>query len=717
MIENFYPASPTGVPKGFTLPSPSYKSQVVYVLLAMLVFMILYLAMISASVYLIYWAVIYPMETINKFTLLLKAGSIAMAVMLFVFLLKFLLKRHITDSPLNIEITEKDQPRLFAFIRQLCKETNAPFPHKVYVNHEINAYVFYNSTILSLFLPVKKNLLIGLGLVNTVNMSEFKAVLAHEFGHFAQSSMKLGSYVYMANQIIYSMVYERDTWDDWLEQWKRSDIRISVFAWLLMPVVWLIRKLMSLIYQGINLVHASLSREMEFNADRVAVSVTGSNAIIHALYKLGPSSEAFEFSNHQLSTAIDHKLYTRNLFFHHTKAVEHLAMHKQEFKEALFENKVKPTAHKGFLFTNEEEHLPEMYASHPSNYKREQNAKSHYIEGEADERSAWLLFDQAQTLSEQVTRNLFTINLALLEGTEFASPEKVHEFIEAELAETTYGSHYQGVYDNRFLATIEMNKTDLFTFSSEKTSNQLKEAYNSLYGKELQDRMASLKNRKKDIQTLSLILQKYDKRKEFILSDGKTYKAPQAQGLLEELSKEYDTDEEWYKMYDQKVFVVHYLMLENKISGLEELIRRYHFHVEWQLLFKQVQQIQQEIQDTIQAIIAKDEISEKEGKDFAANVIQLKTRLEHILTQTNSLSIPLFNNLTFTRSLSNYLLEEAVVPLFVNSIDGTQINKLLQQTGIVIDRMRRIYFKSLGGILSLQEQAATQYFAEKAPAE
>lgn len=79
----------------------------------------------------------------------------------------------------NMEITEGEHPLLFSFIRQLCAETKAPLPHKVYANREINACVFYNSTILSLFLPVKKNLLIGLGLVNSVNLSEFKAVLAH----------------------------------------------------------------------------------------------------------------------------------------------------------------------------------------------------------------------------------------------------------------------------------------------------------------------------------------------------------------------------------------------------------------------------------------------------------------------------------------------------------------------------------------------------------
>jgi len=37
-----------------------------------------------------------------------------------------------------------------------------------------------------MFLPVKKNLQIGMALVNSVTVTEFKAILAHEFGHFSQ---------------------------------------------------------------------------------------------------------------------------------------------------------------------------------------------------------------------------------------------------------------------------------------------------------------------------------------------------------------------------------------------------------------------------------------------------------------------------------------------------------------------------------------------------
>jgi Zn-dependent protease with chaperone function len=328
-----YPATPEGVYKNFIKVHPDYRRQVIFVLTGIFLFFLVYLALIAVSAYLVWYAITYGMVTINKFTLLVKGGSIAMAVMFFVFLLKFLFKKHSFHDPNQVELKEADHPKLFAFIRRLSKETGAPFPKKIFVDHQINASVSYDSTILSLLLPVRKNLLIGLGLVNSLNLSEFKAVLAHEFGHFSQSSMKLGSYVYIANRIIYAMVAERDKWDELLEQWKQSDIRISIFAWLLMPAVWMVRQLMALMYRGLNLLQSSLSRQMEFHADKVAVSVTGSNAIINALYRLGPSAEAFQAAFGQLQAAFDHQKYTDNLFFHHTRAFEWLAQRDEAFAE------------------------------------------------------------------------------------------------------------------------------------------------------------------------------------------------------------------------------------------------------------------------------------------------------------------------------------------------------------------------------------------------
>ncbi len=40
-----------------------------------------------------------------------------------------------------------------------------------------------------MFFPTK-DLVVGIGLINAFNISEFKAVVAHEFGHFSQQKHK-----------------------------------------------------------------------------------------------------------------------------------------------------------------------------------------------------------------------------------------------------------------------------------------------------------------------------------------------------------------------------------------------------------------------------------------------------------------------------------------------------------------------------------------------
>src|SRR5262249_10552566 len=145
---------------------------------------------------------------------------------------------------------------------------------------------------LNLIFPSRKNLIIGLALVNRLNLTEFKAVLAHEFGHFSQNSMKLGSYVYTANRVIADVVYGRDWLDDLLGTRRGTDIRIAVFAWGFTAILWTLRKGLDLLFRGINFAHVSLSRQMEYNADLVAVKAAGSDALIFALARLDFAADA-----------------------------------------------------------------------------------------------------------------------------------------------------------------------------------------------------------------------------------------------------------------------------------------------------------------------------------------------------------------------------------------------------------------------------------------
>ena len=217
--------------------------------------------------------------------------------MLFIFTLKFIFKLKNHKPSNRIKLNKKEHADLWRFVDQICAETGAPKPKSIYIDPDVNAYVSYSNTWLSLILPVKKNLTIGLGLVSCLNLSEFKAVVSHEFGHFAQSTMKVGSYIMSANTIIHDMIFDRDRWDNILDDWRASDIRISFAAWIITPIIWVIRQVLNLFYQFLNVMYSSLSREMEFNADKVAASTSGSDAIISALWKLDDGAINWNTSN------------------------------------------------------------------------------------------------------------------------------------------------------------------------------------------------------------------------------------------------------------------------------------------------------------------------------------------------------------------------------------------------------------------------------------
>ncbi len=59
-------------------------------------------------------------------------------------------------------------------------------------------------------------------------------------------------------------------------------------------IVWSIRSVMETVFKWVLLAQRALIREMEFQADRVAVAVAGSDAIVHALYRLQPADEDWD---------------------------------------------------------------------------------------------------------------------------------------------------------------------------------------------------------------------------------------------------------------------------------------------------------------------------------------------------------------------------------------------------------------------------------------
>ncbi len=154
----------------------------------------------------------------------------ATGLFVFYFIIKFLFKKHINDRSYLTEIKRSDEPELFKMIDEIVQEAETNFPKKVYLSNDVNASVFYDSSFWSMFFPIQKNLTIGAGLINTTTKQELKAILSHEFGHFSQRSMKVGSYVYNVNQIIFNLVNDDASYRNSLEKFASFSSYFTLFC-------------------------------------------------------------------------------------------------------------------------------------------------------------------------------------------------------------------------------------------------------------------------------------------------------------------------------------------------------------------------------------------------------------------------------------------------------------------------------------------------------
>src|SRR5262245_7807450 len=270
-------------------PSPAYRRRAWLAVVGLAVFVALYFAL-----------AVWFLLTAWHLTIGAEGGSVpgllvgGCAALLAVFMLKALFFVRRGGQSDDIEIKPAEQPRLFEFLHQLADQAGAPRPYRVFVSPRVNAAVFYDLSLLNLVFPSRKNLEIGLALVNCLSLGELRAVLAHEFGHFTQGTMSIGRWVYIAQQVAAHLVARRDKLDDVLVGLSHLDLRVAWIGWGLQIIVWSIRSLVETLFSWVVLMQRALSREMEMQADLVAVSLTGSDALIHALHRLQAADDAWD---------------------------------------------------------------------------------------------------------------------------------------------------------------------------------------------------------------------------------------------------------------------------------------------------------------------------------------------------------------------------------------------------------------------------------------
>jgi Zn-dependent protease with chaperone function len=166
------------------------------------------------------------------------------------------------DLPRGIEIDAIRAPALFNMIHELRRATRTPRFHHVLMTDDFNAGVTQRSRLGMLGWP-RNYLQIGLPLMKALSVDQFKAVLAHEFGHLGKGHGKTANWVY--RQRI-----------RWTQLMKVLDSKRSRANFLFKPVL-------DRYAPYLNAYSFPLARANEFEADATSVRLTSSKTAAEAL--------------------------------------------------------------------------------------------------------------------------------------------------------------------------------------------------------------------------------------------------------------------------------------------------------------------------------------------------------------------------------------------------------------------------------------------------
>lgn len=166
----------------------------------------------------------------------------------------------------GLRLNLQNHPRLHQMLKGLAERTGQPLPDEVYLIFENNAWVQESLGFLGFF--KKRRMAIGLPLMHMLTEQEFKAVLAHEYGHYHGGDTRLGAFIHQTRSALFRTVNSM------------SDTFIG-------------KIFMAYGNMYLKLTHG-ISRAQEYQADRFAAQFTHPRVMESALQKVGHLGGSFD---------------------------------------------------------------------------------------------------------------------------------------------------------------------------------------------------------------------------------------------------------------------------------------------------------------------------------------------------------------------------------------------------------------------------------------
>jgi Zn-dependent protease with chaperone function len=185
--------------------------------------------------------------------------------------------------PAALPLDHALHPELFRFVGEVCRAVEAPLPSRIDVNCDVNASVSFREGFAS-FWGNDLVLTFGLPLAAGLNVRQFAFVLAHEFGHFRQGAGIRASWVAGAfNAWLARLALQPDGWDAAFDRAARIHPFLIVGTMAARFVAWLGKKILLALMAFSQAAWCHLSRRLEYDADRCAAGIAGSDEGVSSL--------------------------------------------------------------------------------------------------------------------------------------------------------------------------------------------------------------------------------------------------------------------------------------------------------------------------------------------------------------------------------------------------------------------------------------------------
>jgi heat shock protein HtpX len=233
----------------------------IFMVVASYVFVIL---LAAACVYLPYLLMTSASSSNGQLILLFIFGIIIAGAMLW-----SLVPRPDNFKAPGLLIERETQPRLFAELENIASALNEPMPREVYLIGDVNAWVADRGGMMGF--GSRRVMGLGMPLLSILTISQFRAVLAHEFAHYYGGDTSLGPWIHKTQTAIVRIFQNIGS----LGQLAR----VAVLGVMYLVVATLMKWYFKLFLRAINLV----SRKKEHRADELACLIAGREPLIDGL--------------------------------------------------------------------------------------------------------------------------------------------------------------------------------------------------------------------------------------------------------------------------------------------------------------------------------------------------------------------------------------------------------------------------------------------------